>query len=131
MSKRVIDGFEPVKIKQHQSERLLKPFASGHCLNQPVAEERAVDQPSEMIILREVGEALLRALPLDRVTYRTGKQLGMALALDQVILGALLYGLKSQRLIAYAAQHHDRNRRIGGMELPYRRQTKGVRQGEI
>ncbi len=84
-----------------------------------------------MIILRQVREALLRALPLNGVAHRTGKQLRMALTFDQVVLSALLHGLKGQRLITYAAQHDDRNGRIRGMNLPDRRQTKGIRQGEI
>ena len=100
---------------------MLKPFASGHRLNQAVPEQRTVDQPGQMIILGEIREALFRALSLDRVAHRAGQELRMALAFDEVILGALLHRLKCQRLITHATQHDDRNRRVGGMDLADRR----------
>ena len=52
---RIIDRLESIQVQQHKAQRLLEPFAPGHRLDQPIAEEAAVHETSELVILSEIG----------------------------------------------------------------------------
>jgi hypothetical protein len=55
----------------------------------------------------------------------------MTLTFDEVILRPLLDGLKTQALVAHAAQDDNGDRRTGGMDLSDRRETERIREGKV
>src|ERR1700704_351712 len=55
----------------------------------------------------------------------------MPLTFDEVILRPLLDGLKSQALVAHAAEDDNRDRRTGGMDLSDRRETECIRERQV
>ena len=55
----------------------------------------------------------------------------MTLTFDEVILRPLLDGLKSQALVAHAAQDDNGDRRTGGMDLSDRRETERIRERQV
>jgi hypothetical protein len=55
----------------------------------------------------------------------------MTLTFDEVILRPLLNGLKSQALVAHAAQDDNGDRRTGGMDLSDGRETERIRERQV
>ena len=55
----------------------------------------------------------------------------MTLTFDEVILRPLLDGLKSQALVAHAAQDDNGDCWTGGMDLSDRRETECIREGKV
>src|SRR6267143_4955940 len=55
----------------------------------------------------------------------------MTLPFDKVILRPLLDGLKSQVLVAHAAQDDNGDRWTGGMDLSDRRETERIRERQV
>src|SRR5262249_11754123 len=62
--KRVVDLLKAVKIKEHQAYQSAYAPRARYRLLQAVAEQIAIGQPGQNVILRELREALLGLAPL-------------------------------------------------------------------
>src|SRR6185436_18496049 len=119
----IIHGFESIEIEEHETNRLMHTFASSHGLHQPITKEATIHQSGQVIILCKVGQAFFSAFPLNSIADSTSQQLGMTLAFDEIILRPLLDRLKSQTLVAHAAQDDNGDRWTGIVNLSDRRET--------
>ncbi len=78
-----------------------------------------------------MGELDLRPLALHRVGDRAREQPGLDLALDQVVLRALLHGADGELLVPPPGEHDDRYVERRGPQLVERIQAVRVGKGEV
>ena len=82
-------------------------------------------------MLGQLAELALDPLALDRMPDRAAQQAGIALAFDQIILGAIEDRLEGEPLVVQAAQHQHRQTGRGPAQLADRPHPGDVGQHQI
>ena len=67
VAERIVHRLESIQVKQHQSERLLEALTSCHGLHESVAEQAAVHESGQLIVLGKVRESCFRTFSFDCV----------------------------------------------------------------
>jgi len=64
VTQRVVDDFEPVEIEEHHGKGMFHAPRVGQSNGQPVAEEAAVRQSGQRVVIGLILDLLLDPLPL-------------------------------------------------------------------
>jgi len=128
---RVVDLFEAVQVNEQQGQRQVVPARVRECLPQAVVEQRAVRQVRQGVVVGQVAEAVVDALPLDGIAQGAHEPLAVDLPLDQVVLRPLAHARDGERRVVEPAHHDDGHVRCGGVEAHDRLEPVGVRQRQV
>jgi hypothetical protein len=71
MAERVVDRFEAVQVEEENRERFSGPLRSGERVIELLAEQHAVRQAGQGVVVCEVPDALLGALPVRHLQLET------------------------------------------------------------
>ena len=127
----VVDRLEAVEVEEENRAGLLAALDPGQRQAQAIEEERSVGKVGQGVVRGLAGELELGALALDGVADGPPQQVAVGVALDQVVLGALLDGLERDVLVLLAAEHHDRYLWRAGAHGLQTLQARGVGEREI
>lgn len=74
-------ALEAIQVQEHEDRQVAVAVRAGDRLRQPVLEQRPVGEPSEAVVLLQVGQALFGVLTLDGVADRARYDLAVFLPL--------------------------------------------------
>ncbi len=131
MAVAVVDRLEAVEIDEDHRDQVAVALEPAERLAQPVLEQRPIRQAGQGVVPGQLAELALDPLALDRVPDRAAQQAGIALALDQIVLGAVEDRLEREPLVVQAAQHQHRQTGRHPAQLADRPQPGNIRQHEV
>jgi len=108
VTERVVHGLETVDVEKEHRETgpASRGFADGEL--QPLAEEPPVEEPAQLIPMREVGEFFFRSLALERVAQRLAQDVAAERSLREIVLGARSHRAESKPLLVERTEGYER-----------------------
>ena len=105
----VVDPFEAVEVHDEDRQGAVLACEACNCRPQAVHEQRPVCQPGQRVVERLLAKCHLGSLALDGVADRSPQRRPVHLALDQIVLSALVQRGHGHPVVLQSAQHDDGN----------------------
>jgi hypothetical protein len=127
----VVYRLEAIEIEEEDRTGELAALDTGKRDLEPLEEHGAVRQAGQSIVGGLVRELELRLLALDGIADRATEQVAVRVALDEIVLSALVHGLDGHPLVLLAAQDDDRNVGRAGSHGLQALESRGVGQRKV
>jgi hypothetical protein len=127
----VVYRLEAIEIEEEDRTGELAALDTGKRDLEPLEEHGAVRQAGQSVVGGLVRELELRLLALDGIADRATEQVAVRVALDEIVLSALVHGLDGHALVLLAAQDDDRNVGRAGSHGLQALEAACVRQREV
>ena len=109
MAEAVVDPFEAVEVHDEDRQGVVLACEAGNRRAQAVHEQGPVCQPGQRVVERLLAKRHLGSLALDGVADRSPQRRPVHLALDQIVLSALVQRGHGHPIVLQPAQHDDGN----------------------